>query len=251
MKSEPTLVMPWLASWCASSLILQQPRSTCSAGQASTCPISGSLYSRAREGVRVMGGGRASGESAWGVAGVGVAWDWERALPGPGPLGWEEIRAMAADKETAPPGWQEEEEASPPPPQWSSSLVGVASPRSLACLFSSCEAVLLSDTRLQHKRSNCIQSANNPSDPDGFCCSPLVGVVVMGVVIPGLQPLLDLPVVPVVVVGKAAAVLCGRGAAAPPFPFPPLRSMPPRPHQAAQRRARAGPVPVPRPVLVL
>ena len=161
---------------------------------------------------------------------------------------------MAADKETAPPGWQEEEEepASPPPPQWSSSLVGVASPRSLACLFSSCEAVLLSDTRLQHKRSNCIQTEYKPSDPDGLCwCSPLVGIVVVRVVIPGLQSLLDLPVVPVVVIGKAATVLGGRGAATPPFPFPPLCSMPPRPHQAAQRRARAGPVPVPRPVLVL
>ena len=35
--------MPWLAIWWVSSLILVQQRSTCSAGQPSTCPIRCSL----------------------------------------------------------------------------------------------------------------------------------------------------------------------------------------------------------------
>ena len=54
--STPTLVMPWLDIWCASSLILLHPLSTCSAGQARTCPIRGSLYSLDREGVSWIGG---------------------------------------------------------------------------------------------------------------------------------------------------------------------------------------------------
>ena len=38
-----TLVIPWLEIWWVSSVILPQHRSTCSAGQANTCPIRFSL----------------------------------------------------------------------------------------------------------------------------------------------------------------------------------------------------------------
>lgn len=57
-KSADTLVMPWLEIWWVSSAILPQQRSTCSAGQARTCPIRFSLYRRDKEGVSCSGGGR-------------------------------------------------------------------------------------------------------------------------------------------------------------------------------------------------